>query len=200
MRPLGEFGQLMKLDSIRDPFAARTWVRQALLAIAFARSVHSGLAGEPEKPLSAPTEDRVGFPRGYEKDFQILRVVPKEKERKVVTVYGNKLAASVTNSTQLPYPMGSILVMETASMTPAQGEGGSRKENVLGLHVMKRGEDFGKAYGENKAGDWEFVEYRKDGSYITTPQTSATCSACHVKAGIQRDFVFRGQLPETLQK
>ena len=67
-------------------------------------------------PAPAPSADRVGFPKAYAETFQVLRTVTKEKELKVVTVYGNGLAASVSNSTQLPYPYGSIIVMETVGV------------------------------------------------------------------------------------
>jgi len=158
-------------------------------------------ADESKKTPTAPSEDRVGFPRGYQEKFQVLRVVNKEKERKVVTVYGNGPAASVTNALQLPYPYGSIIVMETAgALQDASGKplfdekGGLRKDTVLGLHVMRREKNLGKTYGENRTGEWEYVEYRADGSYITPPQKSATCAACHVKAGAKRDFVYQGGL------
>ena len=136
----------------------------------------------------------------------MLRTVNKEKEQKVVTVYGNGPAASVTNAAQLPYPYGSILVMETASTLRDAGgqplldeQGKVRKEQVLGLHVMRRERNFGAAYAENRTAEWEYVEYRADGRYITPPQKSAACAACHVKAGAKRDFVYRGRLPANLE-
>lgn len=153
-------------------------------------------------PAPAPAVDRVGFPKAYAETFQVLRTVNKEKELKVVTVYGNEPAASITNAAQLPYPYGSVIVMETAStLTNAQGKplldghGGLRKDKVTGLHVMRREKDFGAAYGENRTAEWEYVEYRADGSHLTPPQKSAACAECHVKAGAQRDFVYRGRLP-----
>ena len=70
----------------------------------------------------------------------------------MVTVYGNVEAASVTNKSQFPYPYGSVLVMETASTRknaegkPAKdAEGALQKDQILGLHVMRRGKDFQKA-------------------------------------------------------
>lgn len=60
---------------------------------------------------------------------------------------------------------------------------------------MRREKDFGAAYGENRTAEWEYVEYRADGSHLTPPQKSAACAECHVKAGAQRDFVYRGRLP-----
>lgn len=152
---------------------------------------------------SGPTVDRVGFPKGYAETFQVLRTVNKEKELRVVTVYGNPLAASVTNVSQTPFPYGSIIVMETAgAMTNAMGKplqderGNFRRNQVTGLHVMRREKDFGVAYGEKRSGEWEFVEYRADGSHLTPPGESATCAECHIKAGARRDFVYRAGLPE----
>jgi hypothetical protein len=165
--------------------------------------VTSFLAAESETaPAPAPTMDRVGFPKGYAKSFQVLRSVNKEKDLKVVTIYGNTPAASVTRASQLPYPYGSIIVMETAAvLKDAQGKpqldakGNYRKDTVTGLHVMRREKGFGADYGPNRTAEWEYVEYRADGSQLTPPQMSATCAACHVKAGSERDYVYRGRLP-----
>jgi hypothetical protein len=158
----------------------------------------SALAGETNSP--APAEDRVGFPKDYAKTYEILRTISREEGKKVVTVYGNALAASVTNPAQLPYPNGSVLVMETASTVRDSGgkpakdaKGALQKEKVLGLHVMRRGKDFGAAYASKRSGEWEFVEYRADGSYITPPQKSASCAECHIKAGAENDFVYKAR-------
>jgi cytochrome P460 len=168
----------------------------------------STFTGNSEEKLSpAPAQDRVDFPNDYTRAYQVLRIVNKPDEQKVVTVYGNRQAAFVTNSTQLPYPYGSVIVMETAvALKDPQGKplidekSNLRKDKVTGLHVMRRGPGFGEAYGNNRAGEWEFVEYRPDGSYITPPQKSAACAACHVKAGQERDFVYRGRLLEAKSK
>ncbi len=158
-------------------------------------------------PQSAPVVDRVGFPRAYAETFQILRVVNKEKEQKVVTVYGNTPAASVTNAVQLPYPYGSVIVMETAMASKGpdgaflvDARGNLRAGRVTGLHVMRREKGFGEAYGPSRSGEWEYVEYKADGGYITPPAKSAACAACHVKAGPQRDFVYRGRIPADLSE
>jgi hypothetical protein len=160
----------------------------------------SFLHAQPETPGPAPAADRVGFPKGYAERFTVLRTVNKPAEHKVVTVYGNAAAASVTNRTQLPYPYGSVLVMETATVLldtqrqPLDPKGAVRKKEITGLHVSRREQGFGEAYGRNRAGEWEYVEYKPDGSYKTPPQKSSTCAECHVKAGAQRDFVYQGRL------
>jgi hypothetical protein len=150
----------------------------------------------------APTEDRVGFPKAYADKYTVLRSVNRPEKQERVTVFGNDLAASVTRADQRPYPFGSIIVMETASaLKDSQGKplvddkGYYRKDKVVGLHVMRREKDFGEAYAKNRTGEWEYVEYRADGSYITPPRKSFACAECHVKAGRDRDFVFQGRFP-----
>src|SRR5260221_3568376 len=108
-------------------------------------------ANKPEDP-PAPTVDRVGFPEGYQMKFQMLRSFNKAKEQKVVTVYGNEKAASIKQVSELPYPYGSVIVIETASAlkdpegkAQLDGNGIFRKANVVGLHVMRREKGFGEA-------------------------------------------------------
>jgi hypothetical protein len=156
----------------------------------FILSLVTATAAETNSP--APSTDRVGFPKDYAKTYEVLRTVPREDGKQRVTVYGNRAAASVTNRTRLPYPQGSVLVMETASMVKDVA-GNLRKEKVLGLHVMRREKDFGVAYAAKRSGEWEFVEYRADGSYLTAPDQSATCAECHIKAGAEKDFVYHGR-------
>ena len=166
---------------------------------AIARTYRSRSTADPP----APHEDRVGFPKDYAKTFEVLRTVERPEKQQVVTVFGNERAASVRRIEDLPYPYGSVIVMETAgALKGEQGKprlddkGRVRKGDVVGLHVMRREKGFGEAYGKNRTGDWEYVEYRPDGTYITPPRKSFACAECHVKAGRDRDFVYRGRLPE----
>ena len=138
-------------------------MKSLLLSSVFVLTLSVG-AAETNSP--APAEDRVGFPKDYAKTYEVLRTVNREEGKKVVTIYGNAQAASVTNRAQLPYPNGSVLVMETASaLNDADGKpvwdagsGALQKDKVLGLHVMRRGKDFGAAYAAKRSGEWEFVE------------------------------------------
>lgn len=147
---------------------------------------------------SAPIADRVGFPRDYLSRFKVLGVIVNEKELKVNTVYGNEQAATVTSREQLPFPEGSIIVMEfsdalrDANNQVVRDEKGALRKGVVDhIDVMKRGKDFGKAYGANRSGEWEYAGYRLDGSYTTPPDKAVQCAACHRKAGPENDFVFR---------
>ncbi|HEY5808497.1 MAG TPA: cytochrome P460 family protein [Povalibacter sp.] len=163
-------------------------------------------SGEPptEQPdhgsptAEAPTIDRVGFPQDYQTRFKVLRVVVNEQTLKVNTVYGNEPAAAVTSREKLPYPEGSILLMEFSdalrdanNQLVRDAKGALKKGAVEHIDVMKRGKGFGEAYGADRSGEWEYAGYRLDGSYTTPPEKSAQCAACHRKAGPENDFVFR---------
>jgi hypothetical protein len=143
--------------------------------------------------------DRVGFPKDYRITFNMLGLPARTNPAPslVMTAYGNDLAASVTNVAQLPYPNGSILVMEFAkALKDSEGKplldanGQAQKGEVQHVDVMRRGADFGEAYGSNRAGPWEFAGYNLDGTYSTPPAKSASCAQCHQKAGAAKDFVF----------
>ncbi len=146
---------------------------------------------------SAPTVDRVGFPKDYKTQFKVLSVTTKDEGLRKTTVYGNEQAAAVTSREKLPYPYDSIIVMEFShAVRDANGQvirnaDGTPQMTVEHVDVMRRGKDFGEAYGANRTGEWEYAGYRLDGSYTTRPEQSAQCAACHRKAGVESDFVFR---------
>jgi Cytochrome P460 len=175
-------------------------MRTSFVPVVLVALVAEPLAIAEDPP--APDVDRVGFPKDYREKFTVLRRVNRAEKQQVVTVYGNDPAASVKHADDLPYPFGSIIVMETASsLKDTRGkplldpQGHYRADRVAGLHVMRREKGFGEAYGKNRTGEWEYVEYRADGSYITPPRRSSACAECHTKAGRKRDFVYRGRFP-----
>ncbi len=145
----------------------------------------------------------MAFPRTTPRPSRYCDLARPEKQQ-IVTVFGNQRTASVHKAGDLPYPYGSVIVMETAGALkdeegkPRAGESGQiPKGDVVGLHVMRREQGFGAAYGNNRTDEWEYVEYRPDGTYLTPPARSFACAECHVKAGQDRNFVYRGRLPET---
>jgi hypothetical protein len=146
----------------------------------------------------APAEDRVGFPADYRTKFTVLASPALNKQGMIQTAYGNGIAASVTGgSTPQLYPNRSVLVMEFAvALRDEDGKprldatGNPLRGDVKHVDVMRREPGFGEAYGKNRTGEWEYVSYRTDGSFFTSPAKSASCAACHLKAGSERDFVF----------
>jgi hypothetical protein len=169
------------------------WRAPALVAATLALAIFPARSEDPP----APAADRVGFPKDYQSAFRQIRSSENAKEKTVVIVYGNAAAAARQDG---GYPYGAVIVMETSSVqqdgakNPLLDEAGHfRKDQVAGLHVMRKERGFGEAYRENRTGEWEYAEYRPDGSYITPPAASAKCARCHLKAGANKDFVFGGK-------
>ncbi|HEV7606911.1 MAG TPA: SgcJ/EcaC family oxidoreductase [Steroidobacteraceae bacterium] len=160
--------------------------------------------GSANPPLAGATStpDRVGFPRDYRTVLKLLSVAEKQNEPSITTAYGNDLAASITSSSQLPYPNGTVIAMEFAhGVRDGEGQlmhdakGSPLKAEVARVDVMRRESGYGMGYGESRAGEWEFASYRPDGTTLLAPENSASCAACHLKAGAERDFVYRVRVP-----
>ena len=169
-----------------------------VLLAGFSAAAFSAVTTDPP----APTADRVGFPKDYRETYTLLRRVNRTEKQQVVTVYGNHPAATIQRPGDLPYPYGSIIVMETAgARKDAQGkplldaEGYYRKDQVVGLHVMRREKGFGAAYGKNRTGEWEYAEYRADQSYITPPQKSFACASATSRRGDRTSSTAEGFRP-----
>ena len=120
---------------------------------------------------------------------------------KVITVFANERAASLTDLAALPYPYGSIIVFErrnplkdAAGATLRDDKGQVRGGDVFQIDVMRREKGFGESYRDVRTGEWEFASYRPDGTFLTPPDRTSTCATCHMKAAA-RDFVFRGRFP-----
>lgn len=154
---------------------------------------------EPPAQKSVPTPDRVGFPKDYQARFKVLGVIVNEKELKVNTVYGNEQAATVTSRDQLPYPEGSILLMEfrdalrdANNQVVRDANGTLKKGAVEHIDVMKRGQGFGKPTartaresGNMRAIGWTVAIRRRPRSQFNAPraiskrgQKTISCFAC----------------------
>ena len=161
----------------------------------------TGLVGLRAQEAFGPATDRVGLPK-YAGDYQVLRTFGAQQDTRVLTVYANGKAASMTDLAKLPYPYGSIIVVEYrhvvkdgAGAPERDAQGQLRGGEIFRIDVMRREKGFGEAYRSERTGEWEFASYRPDGTYLTAPERSSTCATCHLKAGTARDFVFRGRFP-----
>ena len=152
---------------------------------------------------TGPAVDRVGFPADYAKNMRVLYVYDRPDNKQVRTIYANDPVFTVTTGNQNEYPYGSILVMETwASLKDTQtnpildANGRFQKDPAATptVFVMRKEKGFGVEYGPNRNGEWEYVAYRPDGTYQTTPPNSFSCAVCHLQATQWRDWVFRGGL------
>lgn len=145
-----------------------------------------------------PVADRVGFPQDYRTRYKVLSVRVRDTAPEILTAYGNEQAASVASRSQLPFPEGSVILMEFSyalrdanNQIQRDANGVAKMGEIEHVDVMKRGKDFGTGYGEHRSGEWEFAGYKLDGSYATTPEQSVVCAGCHRKAGAENDFVYR---------
>jgi Cytochrome P460/Domain of unknown function (DUF4440) len=154
------------------------------------------------KPANT-SADRVGFPRDYGSALKLLGQSVTRQEPSVMTVFGNQLAASVTDGADsIQYPYGAVIAAEFAhGVRDGEGQlihdagGKVRKGEVNRVDVMRRERGYGAVYGKNRAGEWEFASYRPDGSVLIAPENAAACASCHLKAGPARDFVYRQPSP-----
>jgi uncharacterized protein (TIGR02246 family) len=156
----------------------------------------------PAATVKTPAADRVGFPRDYRTALKLLSVAEKPMEPSITTAYGNDLAASITSANQLPFPYGTVIAMEFAhGVRDGEGQllhdtaGVPLRAEIARVDVMRKERGYGEAYGESRAGEWEFASYRPDGTLLLPPEKSAACAACHQKAGSERDFVNRVRVP-----
>jgi plastocyanin len=163
--------------------------------------------------LPAPVVDRVGFPTGYKDTYKLFYVFDNYQNRQIRAVYGNPVAASVNPAQPFNFPYGSIILFESYSVQedaggePVLDNNGRYMPNALTtLFVMRKEPGFGSDYKEIRNGEWEYVAYRPDGSYATTPANSGSCALCHLtgaslnltaqsrNVGAQWDYVFRPDL------
>jgi hypothetical protein len=60
------------------------------------------------------------------------------------------------------------------------------------IFVSRKERGFGEAYAQNRTGEWEYVGYRPDGTFQTTPPNSLACAACHRnQIGPENDWTAR---------
>jgi ketosteroid isomerase-like protein len=151
------------------------------------------------RPMTGPGEaDRVGFPAGYLSSLELLSVTARADGSEIMTTFANSLASSAIKSGKVPYPDGAVILMEFA-LPSRDGEGQVLRDSsgkpvkgeIAHIDVMRRGEGFGAAYGDNRAGNWEFASYARDGKTLIAPASAGHCAACHQRAGAAKDYVFR---------
>ncbi|HEV8535949.1 MAG TPA: cytochrome P460 family protein [Candidatus Limnocylindria bacterium] len=166
----------------------------------------SPAAASPTPTLRpAPTTDRVGFPEDYQTKFKFAYAFDRRDAKSVSYICFNDVAATVRQGQ--PFPHGSVVVFESwRPKQDAQGNlvydpnGHMIRESLNAIFVMRKEQGFGEAYQTFRTGEWEYVAYRPDRSYQTTPQMSGNCAACH-SAGSHRDrdWTFRAwDLPFTM--
>jgi uncharacterized protein (TIGR02246 family) len=169
------------------------------------RDIASAVTASTATPASAPAaggasarKAATSLPADY-RALKLLGVQVARAEPSVHTAYANEIAAATFATGRPPFPDGSIIIMEFANAV-RDGEGELIRErdgtplrgDVVHVDVMRRGPGLGAAYGDSRAGEWEFASFAPDGSVLVAPENGAQCAACHRGAGAEKDFVFRG--------
>jgi ketosteroid isomerase-like protein len=158
----------------------------------------SAPAPTPGATPAVRAPDRVGLPAGYATQFKLLGGTLHDELHGLTTVYANDVAAAVAKTEAAHYPNGSVILMEFAdpqrdgeNQLLRDSRGQPLKGSITHIDVMRRGDGLGETYGANRAGEWEFASYRADGTTLIAPASAEQCAACHLKAGAEKDFVFR---------
>jgi len=161
------------------------------------------ICGDPGLPETAATpaeilpSDRVGFPEGFRESFLRFYTFDRFDAGLISRVCANEVAAQVQPGEA--YPHGSVLLSEAwRPVRDANDEyvldedGRLIPGELTGVFLMRKDEGLGAGYGSDRSGEWEYVAFRPDGTYLTTPEASASCAACHnVGIGAAHDYVFR---------
>ncbi len=158
------------------------------------------LPAAPQAPAEILASDRVGFPVGYRDTFVRFYIFDRFDAGQISIVCANDAAAGVAPGE--PFPYGSVLLSEgwrplvdEAGAFVLDAQGRLVPGQMTGVFVMRKEEGFGGGYGPDRSGEWEYVAYRPDGTYLTPPENSASCAACHnVGVAPELDYVFRTHL------
>jgi plastocyanin len=186
-------------DLMRQPIVAPPrWRRVQLLASALLLTLAALVACQPVQaptPEPGPEVDRVGFPQDYQDEYTIFYEFDRPDNQTARVIYANGQAAAVEPGE--PFPYGSVLVMEVYR-TSKDEAGAARldvngrfvREELSGIFVMRKEPGFGAKYGALRNGEWEYVAYRPDQSFLTPPDRTQGCASCHMETGQGKDWVF----------
>ena len=149
-------------------------------------------------PGPAPTEDRVGFPKGYTETFKLMYVYDRPDNKQVRVACGNDLAMAWQPNT--PFAYGSVIALtmyrirEENGLPLTDANGHFVLDVPTSVMVMRKEKGFGEAYAHLRTGEWEYAAYRPNGAVQTPPQGTYACAACHLAladAVQTHDWTFR---------
>ena len=138
--------------------------------------------------------ERVSLPSGY-KDHVTYLTADRPFNDTVRVFYASPGAAKSVRSGR-PLPRGSVVTMEVykaeadARGRPVKGaDGRFTRGELVAIMVMEKRSGWGAEYPKDiRNGEWEYAEFRPDGSRHEPSDTRA-CLECHKQVSKQ-DFVF----------
>jgi ketosteroid isomerase-like protein len=192
-----ETGSYQAFDADRREFGRGqyllAWVKEE-----GAWKISRDFANADTAPVATQVSDGDRLPPEYATRFKVLGDTVHDERHGLTTVYVNDLVAAVANAEVAHYPNGSVILMEFAEpqrdgedqlLRDAHGQ--PLKGSIRRIDLMRRGGGSGGANVASRAGEWEFSSYRPDGTTLIAPANAEHCAACHLKAGAEKDFVFR---------
>lgn len=166
------------------------------LAAAASTSAASGQADTPElvNATNSPITG-IGLPADYTARLHNLGGTVSAEGRGLSAVYANDALVAAVRGGKLPYPDGSVVLMEF-SEPRYDGEqqllhderGQPLKGAITRIDMMWRASG---ADSPASAGAWQFASFKADGTPILDAAGARECAACHLKAGAEKDFVYR---------
>lgn len=139
-------------------------------------------------------EDRVGFPKDYEKSFRLYHVTNNEERKTPREILINPTGSKVEPGK--PFPYGTVIVMlgyrsKMKDGQPLKDEKGLYvKDQLTRIDVMRKEKGYGQVYGDKQSGEWEYNSYRPTGE--VNAGDNSRCAACHQDAE-GTDYVFSAE-------
>jgi hypothetical protein len=131
--------------------------------------------------------DRIAFPEGFEKTYKLYGVIDRP-DSKVVRYFYVDPASLKAATYGKPLPDGTTLVMafKKAKLGP-DGEPVLDKNGHMipdgdftRVAVQKKGKGWGADHSEKQQnGDWEYAEFKPDGSRNADVKSYDSCFSCH---------------------
>ena len=143
--------------------------------------------------------DRIAFPQGFEKSYTLYGVIDRPDRKQVRFFYVDRASLKAAKYGQ-PMPDGTTLVMAFKKATvDANGEPVLDKNGRMipdgdftSVAVQKKGKGWGADHTEKQQnGDWEYAEFKPDGSRNTEVKSFDACFGCHsARAKPAQDYTF----------
>ena len=139
-------------------------------------------------------DDRVGFPKDYQKTFKLYHSLNNEERKSLREILINSTGAKAERGKEFPY--GTVIVMLGYRVKMKDGQpvkddkGLYVKEELTRVDVMRKEKGFGKIYGDQQSGEWEYGAYRPNGDIIAGD--NSRCAGCHMDASAS-DYVFSAE-------
>ncbi len=144
--------------------------------------------------LAWAQEDRIGFPKDYQKTFQFYHATNNEERKTLREIWINSAGAKTEPGKSFPH--GTVIIMlgyrsKSQDGQPLKDDQGLYVKDALArIDVMRKEKGYGTIYGDAQSGEWEYNTYNPRGDVI--PGEAKRCAQCHQDA-LATDYVFSAE-------